>query len=391
MPEWRKLWEKGESSQNRPKLKTLSYHLLTKELLMNDDTRIISKISDNLFKKVDKDIATYLKSLDKKESFRNCYNRALGRWKIDIEKPFKAKDFWNNLIDCGSWLEFRHYENKDITKLHTANFCKRDKLCPACAVRRAYKQQQKFMKILEADQSLKDEDWYYIVLPVRHNKDESYLTVYERLESVRKKITMSMRNSVKGRRGNNFWSQFTGGMFSVETTKTKNGWNIHLNLIVNAPKGSNIPLKSIKNRKGQVSHQNDDLKAFLMRTADSYMHDISKIDSSSTKEIRNSLVEVLKYSLKFSSLSNSDLLEVYVRTYRKRLFGTFGNMRGVGIEQVELEGDIAPDEKFIELIFRRVGYEYKLDSLLYKTELTKNKDDIETTDFNQVLKHINLY
>jgi len=358
---------------------------------MNDDNRIISKISDNLVKKVSKDMSTYINSFERKESFKKSYDYTIGhgKAKIDIVTPFKAKGFWKDLKDCGSWLEFRHYQKKDITKLHTANFCKRDKLCAACAVRRAYKQQQKFMKILQADEDLKDQDWYYIVLPVRHTKKESFLTVYERVESVRKKITMSMRDSNRGK-SNNFWSVFAGGMFSTETTKTKNGWNVHLNLIINAPKGANIPLKAVKNRKGQVSYQNEDLKAFMKRTADSYMHNIVKIDSSSTEEIRKSLVEVLKYSLKFNSLSNSDLIVVYAQTYRKRLFGTFGNMRGVGIEDVELEGDIVPDDEFLELIFRRIGYQYKLESASKKVETSEDIEIVETSHFDEIFRYIEL-
>jgi len=45
------------------------------------------------------------------------------------------------------------------------------------------------------------------------------------------------------------------------------------------------------------------------------------------------------------------------------LFGTFGNMRGVGIDNVDLSGDIDLDSEFIELIFRRIrDSEYVLHS-----------------------------
>ena len=256
-------------------------------------------------------------------------------------------------------------------------------MCPACAIRRSYKQQQKFMKILKVKEDLKEKEWFYIVIPVRHSKSESYETVFNRLEVVRQKITQSMRNARKGKT-NNFWSQFSGGMFSTETTKTKNGWNVHLNLIINAPKGTKLAL----NRFNQAKPLEEWLKA---KGDGSYVHNIQKIDSSSDQSMRNSLVEVLKYSLKFSSLSNSDLLEVYVRTYRKRLFGTFGNMRGVGIEDVELEGDSVPDNEFLELIFRRVGYEYKVEGISRRNVESLDKEEIETTNFNDVLKYIGLY
>lgn len=68
-------------------------------------------------------------------------------------------------------------------------------MCPACAVRRAYKQQLKFISILDSDADLRDLDWYYIVLPVKHNKSESYETVFNRLNGLKTKINMAIRNA----------------------------------------------------------------------------------------------------------------------------------------------------------------------------------------------------
>lgn len=357
---------------------------------MIDDKRIISDISDNANNRIIKDLNVYISSLDKKRDFRACYNRMKQstKFKLDMNTAFKSKGFWKSLDDCGSWVEFRYYNKLDKLKVQNANFCKRDKLCPACAIRRAYKQQLKFMEILDNKSDLIDLEWFYMVIPVKHSKDESYDIVFNRLEQVRKKITMSMRNAKRGS-GNNFWSVFNGGMYSTETTHTNNGWNVHLNLIINAPKGTKITL----NRHKQALELEEWLK---VHAEGSYVHNIQHIEENPHREsscndsgkkhdvattdralgtaedkkqaLRDSIVEVLKYSLKFSSLSSFNLLEVYIRTYRKRLFGTFGNMRGVGIENVDLSGDIELDSEFIELIFRRVrDSEYVLHSQNIKT------------------------
>ena len=352
---------------------------------MKDDKRIISDISDNANNKIVKDLDVYLNSLGKKKDFKACYQRMKKstKFKLDLNTGFKSKSFWKSLEDCGSWVEFRYYNKLDKLKVQNANFCKRDKLCPACAIRRAYKQQLKFMEILENKEQLIDQEWFYVVIPVKHNIKESYDVVFQRVELVKKKIMMSMRNAKRGS-GNNFWSVFNGGMYSTETTRTDNGWNVHLNLIVNAPKTTQITLNKHK--------QALDLEEWLKVHADgSYVHNIQHIKEQPHREssrndseekrdgetteralvastrkkqaLRDSIVEVLKYSLKFSSLSPFDLLEVYIRTYRKRLFGTFGNMRGVGIEDVDLAGDVRLDSEFIELIFRRIGSnKYVLDS-----------------------------
>lgn len=344
---------------------------------MNDYTKSIIDLSSTSKSKIKKDIETYIDSFNRKIPLKQCYDRHLDYFSQDKSVPFskseffssfQAKNFWRDLKDCGSWLEFRWYKNSDVTKLHTANFCKRDKLCVACAVRRAYKQQIKFLSILEEDQELKDKDWYYIVLPVKHTKKESLEVVLDRVADLRAKITQRMRDHRKGK-STNFFSNFQGGMFAQEVTHTKNGWNVHLNLLLNAPKGSKINLKEIRNKRGQISHQNEDLRQFMLKHFESQMHDIQKLDFSSEEEIRGSLVEILKYALKFSSLSNQELIEVFIKTRKKRLFGTFGNLWGKGLEKVDLDKDIELDQEFLELIFTRTFNSGQVEYKLYKREV----------------------
>jgi len=355
---------------------------------MSDYTKKIHDLSSDSQKKIKKDINTYIDSYTRKVPLKESYDRHLSYFnqnkKLSLQKQdfylaFKAKNFWKDLSDCGSWLEFRWYRKSDKTKLHTANFCKRDKLCVSCAVRRAYKQQIKFLSILEAAPDLKDCDWYYIVLPVKHNKRESLETVLNRVSDLRKKITISMRNARRSKKNFNFWSDFQGGMFAQEVTKTKNGWNVHLNILVNASKGTKINLNDIKNRRGQISHQNEDLRQFMLKGFDSQMHNIQKLDFSNEDVLRSALVEILKYSLKFSDLTAQNLLEVFVKTRKIRLFGTFGNLWGKGLESVDFDKDIVLDEDFVELIFTRTFKNGFPDYKLYKREVKKveNPDSVD--------------
>jgi len=347
---------------------------------MNDYTKSIIDLSSNAQKKIIKDIGTYTDSYIRKVPLKECYDRHLSYFdqgrklpfsQDDFISSFNAKNFWDDLQECGSWLEFRHYKKSDKTKLHHANFCRRDKLCVACAVRRAYKQQLRFMSIVEEEQSLKDRDWYYIVIPVKHDKTESFEVVQSRIDDLRKKMTQSMRDARKGKHSN-FWAYFSGGMFAQEVTKSKNGWNIHLNLLLNAPKGTVFNLKEhrqVWEGQEKISFSNADLSSWLKRFNDSYVHNISKIAFDDQEQLRGDLVEILKYSLKFADLTNQDLLEVFVKTRKKRLFGTFGNLWGKGLEKVELDGDIEIDEDFIELIFTRTFKDGFLDYELYKREV----------------------
>lgn len=335
---------------------------------MLDYTHSFSK---NFTEKVNRTQEVFYKSYLKKYSFVAFLDflhseSNLEKFGLDRTHFFKVfgtgikfENFKSRLIECGSFLSFRYYYRRDETKLHDANFCRADKLCSACAVRRAYKQQQKFLKAWGREKDLRSKNWYYIVIPVKHSFGEAIEVVYDRLDRVRKSILKAVRNSKSGRKAG-FWGQFDGGMGSIEVTRTYNGWNVHLNLLVST--SSEIELKQIitKGRKGyKENYINEDLMKHLERVGDgSYVHNISKIDTSNEESLRASLVEVLKYSLKFSSLSVLDLIEVYMKLYRKRLFFTFGNMWGLKLDEVELEGDDVVDNEFIEVIYNRVfgGY-----------------------------------
>jgi len=253
---------------------------------------------------------------------------------------------------CGSWLEFRNYYKQDKTKLHNANFCKKDKLCPACAMRRASKQVKKVFDYLQVNKELRDKNWYYIVLPVKHNSKEDFLTVFNRARSGLDAIRQSIRDNKRGKGKKSFFSVFDGLFYSFEVTKTKNGWNNHINLLCCTDEDITGIYK-----KGNTSIHNDIMRDWKKYTDnDSFVHSINKIDTSTDEAIIKNLLEVFKYSLKFQSLKNEDLLEVYKHTYRKRLLGAFGSLYGIKVQDVELNEDDVLDNDFLEIIFR---YDYK--------------------------------
>ena len=264
----------------------------------------------------------------------------------------------NNVISCGSFTEYLAPKNTDLIKLTRANFCKKDKICISCAVGRAYNQQKKFFQALEVFPYENDEDlltkyWYYIVTPVKHSKDESLEVVYDRVNKLRQSALKQMRNS-RHRNTAGFWSQFKGGMGSIEFTYTKNGWNVHINWLVYSD--NRVQFKKVMDNN-KFWYQNDELQAFLRRFNDSYIHSINELNFSSRDVIRDNLLEVLKYSLKFSSLSPKQLVEVYYKLYRKRLFFTFGTLRGLDLESVDnvsIGDDVDEFKDFYHFIFERV-------------------------------------
>jgi len=63
-------------------------------------------------------------------------------------------------------------------------------------------------------------------------------------------------------------------------------------------------------------------------------------------------------------LTQQELFNVFVKSVKVRLFGTFGNLWGKGLDSVNFECDELLSEEFEELIFIRafgeLGQEYKL-------------------------------
>jgi len=318
-------------------------------------------------------------------------------YKVDgrVFKTIKHfEDVKKRVLECGAFTEYKASASDDRIKLVRANFCKKDKICMACAVGRAYNQQKKFMQSLEVFPYENGEDllskyWYYIVTPVWHDKSESLKVVYNRVDRLRKSVLMQMRNS-RRRSSKSFWSRFKGGMGSIEITYTDpkrggNGWNVHINWLVYTD--NRIELKAVNTKKldsnynfkgYKITFANDELAKFMdnfhskavsCKNRDMTIHSINELNFSSREAIRKNLLEVLKYALKFANLNPAHLIDIYYKLYRKRLFFTFGTLRGLDLEAVDdvtLGDDIKDTEEFLRIIYQKVGFDYKLISLSKK-------------------------
>ena len=324
-----------------------NYSKEIKEKLTEKQRIFVEKVKRRFFRslKFKKDLYSYWDTLP---------NKIDGKVFKSVKQFERIKE---KVFSCGSYLEFYFPENTDLGKLQRANFCMKDRLCSSCAVGRAYNQQKKFLQSLnffekKLNIDLCKKNWYYIVTPVRHSSNETLEEVFERVFKLRQSALMQMRNS-RRRNTAGFWSQFKGGMGSVEITYTKNGWNVHINWLLY----SDNRVQVYKVTDGKKSwYQNKDLERFLKKFNDSYIHSIDELNFSSTDLIRKHLLEILKYALKFSSLSPEQLVEVYYTLYRKRLFFTFGSLRALKLESVKdvsIGDDIKDFEKFYRLIMTR--------------------------------------
>jgi hypothetical protein len=346
---------------------------------MNRNYNILTQETYNFIEKTQNRFIKSKKRVQKFTSYAFSYA---------TEKEYKlTPKVLDTISDCGSWLEFRNYYKQDKTKLHNANFCKKDKLCPACAMRRASKQVKKVYDTISYSDKLKNKNWYYIVLPVKHNITEDFETVFNRAKDGLQKLRKSLDNA-KQKRAKNFFSQFDGLFYSFEVTKSSNGWNVHINLLCCSDKEIQGIYK-YTHKNGQVTYQHHDIMRDWSKYTDnnSYMHSINKLDTSSKDDIIKNLLEVFKYSLKFQDLENKDLLEVYEKTYQKRLLGAFGILYNIKLD-VELENDEVLDEEFLEIVYR-FNYKtntYEEHSKEYKIEKPKTKKELQPIDRTKLVK-----
>lgn len=291
--------------------------------------------------------AEYLQSTIKKwTSHKKKVRSTLDYWDSIHENPLSPQTS-ARVHNCGSWLYFRNYEDIDQNTLKKANFCNKDKICPACASRRAHKQVQKVLGQFSSNPHLLEGFWYYVVLPVHHSAVEPLPVVFERLQKGLKGIGQALRNEARGKNSNNYFTHFDGIMYSIEETKTDNGWNVHANLLCH----SSTPLKGlIKKPKGKGKRSafwHPDMVETWEELTGSINVSISPVNVSDQEALFENLHEIFKYSLKFQDLSPDDMLTAYRCLYKRRLLGTMGTLRGLKTD-VELNGDGVENQLFIE-------------------------------------------
>lgn len=272
-------------------------------------------------------------------------NKSIKEWTSYKKKARSTLDYWDSIGEnpltpqasarvhnCGSWLHFRNWVDIDESKLLKADFCHKDKICPACAGRRAMKQVKKVYAQLHSNHDLLDGHWSYHVLTVKHSIEEDFMTVFNRLQKGIKGIGQALRNEARNKPTNNYWAQnFDGIMYSIEETYTKNGWNIHVNMLCHSVKPLEGLIKKPKKdwKKKRPSYWHPDAVETWQQLTDSFNVSISPINVKDDEQLLSDLSEIFKYSLKFQNLSPENMLVAYRCLYKRRLHGTMGTLRGL--------------------------------------------------------------
>ena len=239
------------------------------------------------------------------------------------------------LASCANYLLFRHYYTVDKVRLHAASFCKKHLLCPMCAIRRGAKMLKAYLQRYEAVMAEHPHLRPYLVtVTVKNGPD-----LAERLKHLRKALKRmsearrSYLSNPKRYRRVEFAASM-GGFHSIEGTNKGKGWHPHAHMI-------------------WLCASEPDQKALSAEwhawTGDSFIVDVRPLHDPV-----EGFLEVCKYALKFSDLSEADNWHAYQVMSGQRLIDSHGLMRGVEIPE-DLLDDPLEDLPYIDLLYRYLG------------------------------------
>ena len=243
----------------------------------------------------------------------------------DVSKLFKEKQnkqilfkIWDiKYKPCKVFPTERRYKRfkKNVLECDKNARCKYYKVCNTCSVIRALYYKNQLKNKLKANPKLLENKWYYIVTPIAHKSYHSIEETFENIMKLKKSFITKVKNAKRKSRKSTIWTYIQGGIGSIEVTyNDNNGWNFHINWIINSTEEFDIS-----------NDTSEEIVKFL-KLFNSHKHFIRTLNSDEDLEV--ALSKVLSYSLKFNNLPPEKLIEAYYVLYKKRLFFSFGNLWG---------------------------------------------------------------
>lgn len=252
-----------------------------------------------------------------------------------------TKKVLDSLDTCGSVLIFRQYTSSNRTRLIGGCTCKKHLLCAFCASRRGVKNTVAYKEKFNALQAENpDTDIYFLTFTVKNGDD-----LFERFSHLRKSMQSLLKNrnheAALHRNIRTEITKFTGGVFAYEFKRGRNEnlWHPHIHMLCLQPKGLRVDVEKLKDE-------------WLKITGDSSVINIEKAVND------NAFLEVFAYALKFSEMENSDRWFASQLLRNERLISSFGDLRGVIVDESDNDELLDSDELFIDLLFSWLGGRY---------------------------------
>jgi len=263
-------------------------------------------------------------------------SRDMGKYLLGCDAE-KEHVLANKVLSCANYLQFYHFPSVDTVKLMKVHTCQKTMLCPFCARARAAKMVLKYKERLD------------IVLKENPNLIPAFLTqtvkngsdLAERFKHLKKantKLINKRRVFKKTGRGYTELSKISGGVYAYEISYNNDSkeWHPHIHSIVLLDKY--IDQKALS-------------AEWLKITGDSWGVDIRKVTNKPGETMIDSLLEIFKYSVKFSEMDFEQNYHIHKVLQGIRLQSAYGNMWGVKIPEKE-EIDPLSGLSYYELYYK---------------------------------------
>lgn len=270
------------------------------------------------------------------ERYAKAKKRALEVSKYMADDP-SLVDVAARVASCGSYMVFRHFFTLDELKLHKAYFCARHLLCPLCAIRRGARALQAYLPRYESICSKNPALLPFLVtLTVKDGAD-----LKERFEHLQNAQKVLWRRKSRERAAPCALSGVEAAVWSYEVKRGAGSglWHPHLHMVA---------LAAEKPSQADLSAQWREI------TGDSYVVDVRPI----TDPVEGFL-EVFKYALKFSDMTEADTVAAYRVLAGRRLVASAGQFRGVVVPE-SLTDEPLEGLPYVDLFFRWYMGRYSL-------------------------------
>lgn len=295
-------------------------------------------------------VADYLASIDPKEP--NAYGR-------------DTQHIAHNIDRCGSYLVFRRYDEIKENRLQAGMFCQCGRLCAFCSMRRMVRAVQRLVPIVY-EAIIETGTTGYLWSPTVKNGPD----LDDRLGLLRdtaKKLHVRGQNyrgyvAGKKRRAQREteWHKVIGELWAIEIKKGSGSglWHPHIHAIVLATDTldqDKLSAEWLELTNG--SHRVDVRELYAMK----FIRQGASIEQV-TAQLTQDLLEVISYSLKFSTMSPAETWEAYIACTGVNLMGRRGVLYGRPIKDEYLDAPIElEDMPYVETIARWVGDHYDIE------------------------------
>lgn len=353
--------EQGTYEQKKGRFEGFNAHLSNPEIT-TDLVKFTCKVSS---------------SLDRLDSAKKTVQNFCGFLeKQDFQAPenllFGLKDRFSKMCGCGDWQDFRYYTSINrITK--TSYHCQEHLACPVCAIRRSARLLRSYLpKVFEYLRVNPGVNPYLLTFTVPNSADlkVSFNQLQSSFRSLMKKAYYYKYGKSRGRSLSFVeMSKVEGAIASYEMKRGSNSglWHPHIHVLAFSPSDFDFNrLRAEWSRSVGVDVAVVNVQRVRYDRSILDLDLNGEIDEDllfNNKQLGGSLLEVLKYPLKFTNVPFEDNLHLWRMFKGARLLQTYGKaFKAIKVNTDADDAEELKDLPYIRLLFMWNGNNYEYDS-----------------------------